>query len=79
MYEVEDLPPVPWRRRLLWVLVTLLTVWGLMSAVMGRPYRPDWKPPQRADQAPCQPGQTTGCVGGTAAVIVVPAASGPAR
>ena len=72
MYEVEDLPATPWWRRLLTVVLALGTAWFVMNAVTGSPVHPDWKPPARADQAPCQPGQTSGCVGGTAAVIVVP-------
>jgi hypothetical protein len=58
-------------------LVTAATVLLSMVFRLGSP-----PPPPRAvapDAARCAPGQTTGCVGGTAAVIALPASAAPAK
>jgi len=75
MYEVEEIPAMPWRRRLLMLACALGTVYLIMSHVLGRPGNPDFKPPPPPDKAQCAPGQTTGCVGGMAAVIAAPLSS----
>lgn len=80
MFEVEKFPAAPWRRRLLVLVLALGTAWLVMSSVLGRPGAADFKPPPRADQPACSAGQTTGCVGGTASVILPAApASAAAR
>jgi hypothetical protein len=79
MYQVEDLPPTHWRRRLLTLVLALTTVYVIMSHVLGKPGATNYTPPPRADKPLCQAGQTSGCVGGMATVIVAPAASGAAR
>jgi hypothetical protein len=67
-------PTTPRQRRRI-VLVAILTVLVLWSLLLFRPgakvrtFPPD--PPLPA----CQPGQTSGCVGGTASVRLLPAAS----
>ena len=69
-------PTTPGQRRRI-VLVAILTVVVLWSLLLFRPgakvrqFPPD--PPLPA----CQPGQTSGCVGGTATVQLLPAASQP--
>jgi hypothetical protein len=80
----KPLPPLPpigrWqptspRQRLRIVLVAIATVLVLWSLLLFRPgakvreFPPD--PPLPA----CKPGQTSGCVGGTASVQLLPAAS----
>lgn len=73
--------PTSGRRRLLIVglaLATTLTIGGAMlsrhAEFLGATVlRENAEPPR------CAPGQTTGCVGGTMGVIVVPPASQPAR
>jgi hypothetical protein len=82
----KPLPPLPpgerWqpttpRQRLRIILVAILTVLVLWSLLLFRPgakvrqFPPD--PPLPA----CQPGQTSGCVGGAASVQLLPAASQP--
>ena len=84
---VPPLPPLPpderWRpttprQRLRIILVAVLTVLVLWSLLLFRPgakvrqFPPD--PPLPA----CQPGQTSGCVGGAASVQLLPAGSQPA-
>jgi len=75
MYEVEELPAMPWRRRLLMLTCALGMVYLIMSHVMARPGNADYKPPPLPDKAQCAPGQNTGCVGGLAAVIAAPMSS----
>ena len=79
MYQVEDLPPISLRRRLLTWALALTTVYVIMSHVLGKPGAPNYTPPPRADKPLCQAGKISECVGGMATVIVVPAASGAAR
>lgn len=73
--EVERYRPLGVRSRLLVVALALATVAVVLWLLFERPGAPP--PPPRADAAKCVPGQTTGCVGGTASVIVpaAPAAS----
>lgn len=80
--SVDDFRPIGWRQRR-WIIaatvVTVLTLWLLLL------YRPGGRvriiPPGPAASAPagCAPGQTRGCVGGKADVILLPAASAPSR
>jgi hypothetical protein len=76
VYEVEEFPPTPWRRRLLILLLavgTALTIAVLMLVPPGGIRRKLPLPPP--DAARCAQGQTQDCVGGTVQVIVAPAAS----
>jgi hypothetical protein len=57
------------RQRLIILAVTLVTVFLIF---FGMIYRPGWKPLDLGPK-PCQPGQTTECVGGSAQVIMTPA------
>jgi len=79
MRVVADFPAPTRRRRLLIALLavaTAITVTLLMLHPPGGVKRKP--PPPLPDAATCAPGQTTGCVGGMATVIV-PAASAPSR
>jgi hypothetical protein len=78
--------PTPPRRRLVIVLLALGTSFTIGGAMMVRHIEHMRVKSLLVDEAPagaaaepprCAPGQTTGCVGGTMGVIVVPAA--PAR
>lgn len=81
----DDAPryrPLTRRRRLgvaLLAVATALTLILMMLERVGAPEIP--RAPAAAAPAPCAPGQTRGCVGGRADVILVPAvpASGGAR
>ena len=73
--------PTTGRQRLVIVglaVATTLTIGGAMLSrhveyLRAKLMREDAEPPR------CAPGQTTGCVGGTMGVIVVPPASAPGR
>ena len=72
MYEVEDFPHLAWRRRL-WVLgLALATAAVVMGSVLAPPGASKTKRLPAPDPARCANGQDTGCVGGTATVIVAP-------
>ncbi len=76
MYIVEDFPAAPWRRRLLLLLLAVATAVAIVLILLdplGGIQRKAPAPP--ADVARCALGQTEGCVGGTAAVIVAPASA----
>ena len=76
MYEVERFPRQPWRRRLLIVLLAVATAITIVLLLIYPPGGVKRKaPPPPPDAARCAPGQTQDCVGGTAQVIVAPAAS----
>ena len=71
VFEPDPLPRVPWRRRLLVVVLALVTsttvlVYVMLPPVGSKRYGP------AADAARCTAGQTTGCVGGMAADISAP-------
>jgi len=73
MYEVEEFPRMPWRRRL-WVLgLALATAGFVMGSVLAPPGASKTKRLPQPDAARCTDGRSTDCVGGTAAVIVAPA------
>jgi len=65
---------MPWPRRLAILLLAVATAVAVVLALLGR--RGGIEPDPRLmapDRAPCSPGKAEGCVGGKAAVIVVPA------
>jgi hypothetical protein len=81
-YEVERYRPLKLRRRVLVLLLALATAGVVMWGVLGKPGGAALGEAERkarggvaADAPRCAPGQSTGCVGGTATVIVAPAAS----
>jgi hypothetical protein len=68
--------PVSLRRRLLVALLavaTAVTLFIMMLERIGAPEIP--RPPPPADPSVCAEGQLSGCLGGKAEVIVVPAAT----
>lgn len=80
----QPLPPLPpigrWqpttpRQRLRIVLVAILTVLLLWSLLLFRPGAKVREFPPDPPLPVCKPGQTSGCVGGTASVQLLPAAS----
>jgi hypothetical protein len=75
-YKIVRYRPVPLRRRLLIGLLAIVTastvVWSL-TRKSGGPGPPS-AASATADVAPCAAGESQGCVGGTAAVIMLPAA-----
>lgn len=72
--RVDALPAPTWRRRLLLVLLALGMGWLVVDTMIDPPGNILRNPPPRVDAPRCLPGQTTGCVGGTALVIAVPPA-----
>jgi hypothetical protein len=77
--SVPAFPGMPWRRRLLFVGLALLMGWTVVSTMVDPPGGFKRNPPPRPDAAACKPGQREGCVGGTATVIVAPAAPAASR
>jgi len=71
---VDPFPPLPWRRRVLIVCLTLGANWVLVTQIAGHPGGGDYVPPPPPEPAPCAPGELQGCLGGLATVVVVPAA-----
>jgi hypothetical protein len=71
--------PISWRRRLLIAVLALTTAGSVLLYMLGRRGAILGAGPPAsalpADVAACKPGQTEGCVGGMALLIVVP---GPA-
>ncbi len=78
---VSDFEPVTRRQRLVIVAVAVVTVVVLWLLLL---YRPGGHPrvfppsPPASSSLPCPPGQSSGCVGGQADVLLLPAASAPA-
>lgn len=68
---IDDFPAQPRRRRALILVLAVATGITVMLLMLyppgGLKRRP---PPPPPDAAACTPGQTTGCVGGIATVIV---------
>lgn len=63
--------PTSRRQRLIIIAVTAATVVGLWMALI---YRPGWHVRKFPDNGkPCEKGQTEGCVGGKADVMLIPA------
>lgn len=76
----DDYRPVSPRQRLRLVALTIVTVVGLWLLLLYRPGGNPYRYVTAASApAPCQPGQQQGCVGGQANVMLLPAASAPAR
>jgi hypothetical protein len=73
---VEPYRPLNARRRLLLVALALATAATVLWMLFERPGAPP--PPPRVEPPRCAPGQTLGCVGGTAAIIM-PTASAASR
>lgn len=71
--SIPPYPGMPWRRRLLFVLVAIAMGWAVVTTMVDPPGGIKRNPPPRADAPPCTAGQSSGCVGGTAQVIVAPA------
>lgn len=67
--QVDDLPPMPWRHRVLVLGLTLATNWVLVTQIAGHPGGGDYVPPPPPEPAPCAPGQTEACLGGKADVL----------
>jgi hypothetical protein len=77
--RVDDLPSPSWRRRLLLVLLALGMGYLVVTTMIDPPGNILRNPPPRVDAPRCLPGQTMGCVGGTALVIVAPPAAAASR
>jgi|GEM_PF-3058802 len=77
--SVPEFPRPPWRRRLAIALLAVGMGWLVVDTMLDPPGNIKRNPPPRVDAPTCQPGQTRGCVGGTAAVIVAPAAQAASR
>lgn len=72
--------PLTTRKKALVVVLALATAATVLLSMIYRLGSPP--PPPRAvapDAARCAVGQTTDCVGGTAAVIALPASAAPAK
>jgi hypothetical protein len=73
-YKSVRYRPVSKRRRLLIVVLALATAATLLLYILGRRGAIlSGKRPVPADVSACKGGNTTGCVGGMATVIVAPA------
>lgn len=74
MARDDEFPATPWRRRLLiaaLAVATAVTLILMMLERVGAPPLP--RPPPVPDAARCAEGQDSGCLGGRAEVILVPA------
>lgn len=68
--------PTSRRQRLIIIAVTVATVVALWMLLL---FRPGWHVRKFPDSVKrCEPGQTTGCVGGKADVMLIPAQPAPA-
>jgi hypothetical protein len=79
--KFPDYPRIPWRRRLLILVLAIVTAITVVLTLLYPPGGVQRKRHAAPDAPRCASGQTTDCVGGTAAVIVAPAgvpASAPA-
>jgi hypothetical protein len=75
----DRFPAVPLRRRVLIAVLAVATATTLIMMMLERTGAPEIpRPPAAAGPAPCAEGQFSGCLGGKADVILVPAASGAA-
>jgi hypothetical protein len=71
---IPEFPRMPWRRRILAVALAIATAITIVLTLLSPPGGVKRKhPPPPPDTARCEKGQTTDCVGGTAAVIMAPA------
>lgn len=79
MAQDDQYQPVPLRRRLLIGVLAVATATTLIMMMLERTGAPEIpRPPAVAGPAPCATGQTSGCIGGRADVIFVPAAAASA-
>jgi hypothetical protein len=75
----DRFPAAPLRRRVLVAVLAVATATTLIMMMLERTGAPEIpRPPAAAGPAPCAEGQLSGCLGGKADVILVPAASGAA-
>ena len=75
----DRFPAAPLRRRVLIAVLAVATATTLIMMMLERTGAPEIpRPPAAAGPAPCAEGQLSGCLGGKADVILVPAASGAA-
>lgn len=77
--SVPEFPRPPWRRRLAIALLAVGMGWLVVDTMLDPPGNIKRNPPPRVDAPTCQPGQTRGCVGGTATIIMAPAAPAASR
>jgi hypothetical protein len=74
--DQDDYRPLPRRRRWLVAALAVATAVTLITMMLERIGAPEIaRPPAAAGPARCAQGQVSGCLGGKADVIVVPAAS----
>jgi hypothetical protein len=73
--QVDPYRPTSRRQKLAIVAVTVATVAGLWVLLLMRSHV---EPIPGSQKGRCLPNQTSGCVGGQADVVLVPAASAPA-
>lgn len=72
--------PLTLKKQALVVVLALTTAATILLSMVYRLGSPPIPPPAVApDAARCAVGQTTGCVGGMAAVIALPASAAPAK
>lgn len=77
---VDSYQPIPRRRRWLILVLAITTALTIVWMMLERVGAPPLKRVATPDAAPpCAVGQTTGCVGGTASVIMVAPASAASR
>ena len=73
---IPEFPRMPWRRRILAVALAIATAITIVLTLLSPPGGVKRKhPPPPPDMARCEKGQTTDCVGGTAVMIMAPAAA----
>ena len=78
--DEDDYLAPSWRKRALILLLAVSTALTIVYVLLIPPTPvPRVVPPPPPDVARCAPGQTQGCVGGTAGVIVVPRPASAAR
>lgn len=69
----DDYLAPSWRKRALILLAAVTTALTIVYVLLIPPTPvPRVAPPPTPDVARCAPGQTQGCVGGTAGVIIAP-------
>ncbi|MCY7316289.1 MAG: hypothetical protein LH480_11885 [Rubrivivax sp.] len=75
----DQIPGLPWRRQVLTVLLAVATAVTVVLTLLDPPGGVKRTPrPPPPDAAVCAPGQTQGCVGGQAQIIVPPRPSASA-
>jgi hypothetical protein len=72
----DELPALPLRRRILIIVLAIVTAVTIVLLLLERPGDPKRGLPRAAVEVPpCSAGQVRDCVGGKADVIVVPASA----